>query len=140
MASPKGSRAKAAERRNQSLELRKAGASYRSIGRQLGISAPQAHRDVAKSIAELKKLGEENAQAVRELEVQRLDAMLLGLWPQARTGHQGSVDRVLRIMQRRASLLGLDAPARQDVTSGGEQIKAYAVVSPDDWDEGTDEN
>lgn len=35
---------------------------------------------------------------------------------------------------RRAKLLGLDAPKTVDVTTKGESVKGYMIVSPDDWD------
>jgi hypothetical protein len=41
---------------------------------------------------------------------------------------------VLRCQERRAKLLGLDKPTQHDVTSGGQPIKGYIGVSPDDWD------
>ena len=45
-------------------------------------------------------------------ELDRLDKMLQGLWSEARRGNYHSIDRVLRIMERRARYLGLDAPDR----------------------------
>lgn len=49
---------------------------------------------------------------LRVLEERRLDAILMVLWPLVRGGDQGAVDRVLRVMQRRAALRGLDAPTK----------------------------
>jgi hypothetical protein len=54
----------------------------------------------------------EPAEQARNLDLKRLDAMTLALWSQARQGNQGAVDRLLRIMERRAKLLGLDAPTK----------------------------
>jgi len=55
--------------------------------------------------------------------VERLDQMLLALGPMLRTNQRegrmanlGAIDRALKIMERRAKLLGLDAPVRQEVT------------------------
>ena len=108
------------ERQRQALELRKAGASYDSIAKELGYrDRSGAYRAVA--VALLKTL-QEPAAEVRQLELERLDKMLLGLWRPATSGHEGAVDRVLRIMARRAALLGLDAPVRADVTTGGEPM------------------
>jgi hypothetical protein len=47
------------------------------------------------------------------------------------------VDRVLKIMDRRARLLGLDAPVRTDVTSGGNTIPISFIepVKPADHDD-----
>lgn len=115
----KGNREKAAERRLRALELRKGGATYRQIGERLGVSEAQAHRDVCRALAGLQKLCEAEAEVVRTLEIARLDALLVPMMRQALQGNQGAVDRVLRIAERRAKLLGLDAPVRQEVTGPG---------------------
>lgn len=52
------------------------------------------------------------AEEVRTLEVARLDAMLLALWPQVKQGNQGAIEKALKVEERRAKLLGLDAPAK----------------------------
>jgi hypothetical protein len=46
---------------------------------------------------------------VRDLELQRLDALYLKAWEAVEEGDLPSIDRCLRIMERRAKLLGLDA-------------------------------
>lgn len=47
---------------------------------------------------------------------------------------KGRYEIVLRCYERRAKLLGLDKPEKRDITSGGEPIKGYIGLSPDDWD------
>jgi hypothetical protein len=108
----KGGRAVAAERRIKALELRKAGVSYRKIGAALGVSHTQAYNDVMLSLRHLAKKQDGIAEELRVLEDQRLDDMLTPMMTQARRGNQGAVDRVLRIMDRRARLWGLDAPQK----------------------------
>ncbi len=105
----------AAERRIQALELRKAGASYRRIGEALGVAAVTAHNDVHRALADLIAAQNSSAKEYQALELERLDAMLLAVWTDASHGHLGAVDRVLRISERRAKLLGLDAPLKMDV-------------------------
>ena len=46
--------------------------------------------------------------------------MLLPLGRRVQTGDEKAVDRALRIMERRARLLGLDAPASVEVGGGSE--------------------
>ena len=105
---------KAAERQRQALQLRQAGVAYEDIAQRLGYSGrSSAWRSV---MAALKHTLQEPADEVRTLELARLDRLLLGLWPQAAAGNQGAVDRALRIMERRAKLLGLDAPTRQELS------------------------
>ena len=66
--------------------------------------------------------GRENARTVRDLEVKRLDNIMIRRYPQAMDGNQGAVDRMLRIMERRAKLLGLDAPTQQTIQHSGLEL------------------
>lgn len=50
----------------------------------------------------------EPCEELRTLEALRLDALLTVYWPKAMAGDGWSFDRVLRLMERRALLLGLD--------------------------------
>jgi hypothetical protein len=59
---------------------------------------------------------EQPAQELRQLEAERLDAMTAALWPRAMDGDLRATDRILGIMDRRARLLGLDAPRREAIT------------------------
>jgi len=105
-------RLKTVERQRQALELRKAGASYRAIAQKLGYKGPAgAYAAVQGAI---KLVLSEPAKEVIALELDRLDALLLGLWPEASRGRWLAVDRVLAIMDRRAKYLGLDAPVKRD--------------------------
>lgn len=96
-----------AENQARALELRLAGRTYRDVASAMGVSVSTVHHYVHDAIAAVTK---EPATAVVELELARLDAMLFGCWEDARTGDERKAALVLRIMERRASLLGLDAP------------------------------
>lgn len=99
-----------AEKQRQALELRKAGATFEQIAKQLGYANGGGAYKVVQ--AGLKALVQQPADEVRQLEVERLDAMLRALWPDAMSGKPQVIDRCLGIMDRRAKLLGLDAPLR----------------------------
>jgi len=102
------------DRKLQALELRKAAATYQQIADQLGYRSASGAFNAVK--AALKATLREPADELRELELARLDAMLLPLWRRVQSGDEKAVDRVLRIMERRARLLGLDAPRRQELS------------------------
>lgn len=104
------------QRQLQALELRKQGLTYRDIGDKLSISYQQAHNDVNAELKRLATLTLESAEGLRQLELERLDMLIKGLEPMARVGNPGAVTAYLRVMERRAKLLGLDAPVRQEVT------------------------
>ena len=117
-----GQSEQAAERRVRAIELRKAGLSYRQIGEQLGVSEQQAWRDVKKALADLAEMEQDHAREYRQLELERIDALLTSLWVRARgrrIAHDdgtvedvppdyAAVDRVMRLMEARRRLLGLD--------------------------------
>jgi len=122
--------------------MRKAGASYREIAsatakkfgtEQLpnGWDCRYAYMDVKRELDKLHNVIGEEAADVRQMEVERLNDMLKALYVKAtrRDPDYGAVDRVLKIMRRRADLLGLDAPQRQEIT--GSEGGPLVVVN---WD------
>jgi len=112
-------RSQAAERAKQAFAMRIAGATYAQIGERLQVTTGAAHKMVRRVLDQTRQETAEAADELRRLEVERLDALTLLLWKQA-TGskepNHGAIDRLLRIMERRARLLGLDAPTRQELT------------------------
>lgn len=122
MATQRGQRGKleaAAEKRLRAFELRKQGHAYRSIGREIGVSVAMAFRYVNETLEELKSTALVEAEHLRNMELERLDGMLAGLWPAASSGDPQSVAAALRIGERRAKLLGLDAPTKLAGHDGG---------------------
>jgi len=110
-----------AKRRLRVLELREEGHDLRTIASELeeefgAVALPNGwdSRYVAKDIKrELQKVRsdlEETAQDVRTMELRRLDEMLRSVWPEATKGDTDAVSAVLRVMKRRAKMLGLDEP------------------------------
>jgi hypothetical protein len=95
-------------RAGQALELRKAGLTFREIGRRMGFSEQRAHALVTEELARLNADRAEAAEAVTRLEIERLDALFEAVYPKAVKGHMGAVDRCLAIMARRAKMLGID--------------------------------
>ena len=104
----KKNRALATERQRQALELHKAGFGYQAIADRLGYSGPSGAYAAIQSA--LRKTLQGPADELRKMEGERLDAMQVRLWPRAIKGDLWAIDRVLKIMDRRARLFGLDAP------------------------------
>lgn len=124
------SRLQAAAREREVLALRMAGATYVQIAEKLGITPSGAYRVAARVLERLKAEANEQAEELRQVEADRLDALQLAVWPLATRGNLGAVDRVLRIMARRADLLGLDAPARAPVDEDGKAVATIAILGP----------
>jgi hypothetical protein len=129
-------RIQAAERRVQALALRREGATFTEIGEALGINRSAAHKAVSRALDELAQLAEGEVVSLRALELDRLDALQRSIWTQAMDGALPAVDRLLRIMERRAKLLGLDAPVKQQTEESqqlGVLVLPEAIDDIDEW-------
>ena len=114
----KAQRAKTAARRNQAIALRLAGASWDDIARQLGYaSRGAACTDVTRALEQYVTEGRVSAEVLREQELRRLDRLQATLWPQALQGDTKVIETVLRIIDRRCRILGLNAPERHEVVT-----------------------
>lgn len=124
-----------AERDAHACRLRAQGRSFQQIANELGIHSKSAARSMVQRalVATVQEAGDE----LRVLELERLNLLLDTAWRVMETVHyahsQGRVvklddvplvdsapvlaamDRILKIMERRAKLVGLDAPVRHTV-------------------------
>lgn len=110
--------------REQALALRISGLSYREIARRVttqngtGIGVATAHLLVTEALEAVIDRNTDQAQVALRLELERLDAMIVKLWPKVKDGgvvpplEVGVANTLIRIGERRAKLLGLDAPTR----------------------------
>lgn len=127
----------ARERAAEALSMRKAGKSYRAIAAALGYRSPQAAFDAVQRA--FGRLGTESAEDLRALELLRLDALWKVHFSAARQGDVAGTQICLRIMERRAKLLGLDAPTQAAVRAEHrvEGVHGVLVVpapmSEDEW-------
>ena len=116
-------RTAAAERRKQAVALRIVGATFEQIGERIGVSKQAAFEMVSKALEETRALTAESADALRQIELQRLDALQTALWSDAIKGDVQAIDRVLKVMTRRAQLTGIDAPTIQGVIDWRSEIR-----------------
>lgn len=99
-----------AEMRHQALDLRKKGKSFRAIASELGVTVGMAFKHYQNALAEARAVSEQEATEHRTLDLERMDAQLEALWPAAMAGDTQANGVLLRILERRSKLLGLDAP------------------------------
>lgn len=126
MAKVHGDQEAAAVRRQQAFDLRIAGASYRQIAKQIGVSVRTAFKYVSFTLADLDKVTKGKAERLREIELERCDKMILALWPKIKTGDAQCVRAAIAVMDRRAKLIGLDAPTKLE--HGGPDGAALAFT------------
>jgi hypothetical protein len=109
MVTPAASRARIErqQRASQFLSLRVQGHSMEQIG--AAQNPPISKQAVSAAIkVALRDIVVEPLEAIRGLEVLRLDEMFAGIYENALNGDIACIDRCLSIMVRRARLLGLD--------------------------------
>ena len=115
------------------LELRRAGLTWQRISEEAGYAdASGAYAAYKRAI---KRTMQQPADELREQELDRIDRLQLALWPKAMKGDNASINTIVRLMERRARLLGLDKPIeiKQDVLviDGGdldEQVRRFAYL------------
>lgn len=115
MANATDRKATAAEKRKQSLDLRRAGWSFEDIAAEVGYANKgTAYKAVKQAIADITR---ESATELLELELARLDDLQAGAYEKARDGDLFAVDRVLKIIDQRAKFLGLYDRKPEDPTA-----------------------
>ena len=72
----------------------------------------------------------------RQLHHARINQLLIYWWPRAQDDHV-ALDRVLRLLEREAKLLGLDAPAKQEIS--GPDSGPMQIAKPDLSELGTED-
>lgn len=168
----KAQQAETATRRAQLIKLRRAGVRFEDP-RILGLgyaSRGAASKDFKRALEERRDEQAAEASVYRQEENERLDALLEAVWPKATQptpilDKEGevlgeeidlrAVETVLKLMDRRAKLMGIDMPIRTELSGpdGGavpfasgslteldQLIKAAGQVGPDEATDRTDDD
>lgn len=115
----------ARHRFEQAIELRTQGYTFRAIGERLGMRPGHVHTGMMRL---LKEATVEHAEALRAIEGERLDALQAALWPDAMAGDVRAALACVRIIEARARLFGLDAPARAPVDAAGKAVPPQVTI------------
>jgi predicted transcriptional regulator len=103
--------------REQCLNFRKAMLTFPEIATRLGISEADARAHTAYALRHLQDSLTTNADLERRLMVEQIDDMIRAIRPQT-VGEDAildSIDRMLKLMDRKAKLLGLDQAESVDI-------------------------
>lgn len=103
------------EKRYEALKMRRRGMSYPDIADKLGIALTTAYRYVQTEMKRLDNERRAEAEGVLAMELERLDRLLSAVIDKAEAGSLDHIDTVLRLSERRAKLLGLNAGIKHTV-------------------------
>lgn len=97
------------------LKLRKMGLDAQQISGELDMPLDRVKNIISNALKALAKEMKGQAEQIRSLELTRLDELQTAIWADCMDGKLTAIDRVLKIMERRSKLVGLDAPDRLDI-------------------------
>lgn len=101
------------ERERKVLELRRGGLTFDLIAKQLDYShASGAHKAYLNAC---KRIVMSEVVEIRNIETERLDIAQSSIWNGVLRGDIPSINTLLKIMERRAKLLGLDSPTKAQI-------------------------
>jgi hypothetical protein len=106
------------------------GRSYRQIAEALGVSHGTVGNDVRILLRRWKREQLQNMEEWVLLALVRLDQMLQAVWPGVLKGDPQMIALALRIEERRAKLLGLDAPERHEHSGAGGREIVFSLYDP----------
>jgi len=98
----------AAERRPKVVSMRKAGYGQREIADQLGIAVSTVCKDLQFALEEYGAATAREVSEMRALDNARIEEMIKAIWLKAKSGQVTAIDRVVKLLERRAKLNGLD--------------------------------
>lgn len=142
MPASRAQRAATAKRRTEAVAMRIAGAEYETIAEALGYAdRAAAHKDITRALEAAVIEQTATVEVHRAEELKRLDALMVKAWAVLERQHitvshgrvvrgdttdepllddgptLSAIDRILKIQERKAKFLGLDAPQRHEVVS-----------------------
>lgn len=127
---------KSTELEKRATALRLTGLTYREIAAQLGVSHVSCYRAILRSIDRNRKQTAENVDMLRSIEQARLERLISAADAKAQEGDIAAIDVVRKLSESLRKLNGIDAPAKTDVTSGGEKIAWIDFIMGDKDDDG----
>jgi transposase len=117
------------QRRRDCLDLRIGGASMRKIAEAMNLSVSTVHSHIKAALNSLAEKDTKATQRYRDLNLQRLDRLLLAVWTQATTGKDIRATREARnLIAAQGKLLGLEVQKVAFTDPSGEIER-----KPSDW-------
>lgn len=111
----------------QAVKMRLAGATMQEIADQIGKARETVSRAILEFMDRVRTENEAEARVLRDMELARLDRLMLAQWTPACAGDINAASMVLRIMERRARMQGLDAAVKVETNSIPPQFEGKTI-------------
>lgn len=130
-------------RRELVVELRRSGDSYRDIAEKLrlnfaesgkhgvtsGYDHVQAYRDFQAALAESNRSASDSIEEMKQLDFERLDAIMAPQFEKATDGDYFAFDRVMEVLKVRAAWNGYNAPTKTaNTTPDGKEAGPMKIL------------
>ena len=112
------------------LRLRRAGFSVYEIAEVSSLPVRKVRALMKSAMEELGLLKYEEAEALRQMENDRIDAMLTSIWERASQGSLAHISTVIKLMERRAKMLALDLKPEHEATGDNSIVLPEWALKP----------
>jgi DNA-directed RNA polymerase specialized sigma subunit len=116
-------------KRDLIVDLRLKGHSYPAIAKEVELSTGRVYQIVQEYVQEYREKHAEKIEHMIELEGQRIDRLMAVLWTRFEQGETPAASLILKALERRAKMLGMDKEEKSQVEM---VIKGYRNFSPDE--------
>lgn len=100
------------------LKMRLDAIPYRKIAERFNISISTAKNYVQRELGRIEADEFMNVDTARRIHIERIELLIHALWPDAtKNKNLGAVAQITKLLDRQSKLLGLDAPAKIDISS-----------------------
>lgn len=129
---PRDEQARVTERRAIALAMRKGGATYRAIAAKLGVNVRTAFDYVQAELVALRETTIADAHSLRTLELERCDDLYAHLQRRIAKGDPFAISVALKVLERRAKLLGIDVPEKMEFIGALTAVSAEQIAKMSD--------
>ena len=86
------------------------------IADELEMSPGGAYSAIDRGLESLRKQNDDRAKQLRDIQYLRLEELLEAWWPKAINGDGKALDRVIKLLEREAKLVGMDGASRFEIS------------------------
>src|SRR3990172_1159922 len=113
-------------------EQYKQGLNYSQISQRFGVSPGRVGDLIRQYANEIRIKGLRTVAEYRQVQLERIQTAYASIWPNILRGRVDAINTMIRLMEREAKLLGLDAPTKVDITARIVALAQAEGIDPDE--------